>query len=159
MVARHLMFLAAFFVEPHAKAALLSKNVTNVHIDRRTDASKRVDHEPDQGSVSETGNRSCQGLPEAVFGFHPMTGLGFCRWSRNATGHARPSQDWFRRCVQRRANQTAFEPPPALAWPTEWKPREFGALTRPPRESAQYRRAGQYLGRDTSRKSGWMLLA
>ena len=63
------MFLAAFFVEPHAKASLLSKNVTDVHIDRRADASKRVHHEPDKGSVSETGNRGVRDCLKQRSGF------------------------------------------------------------------------------------------
>ena len=48
MMARHLMDLATFFQQPDPKPPPPNGHIFNVHCQRRTDASERVDHQPNQ---------------------------------------------------------------------------------------------------------------
>jgi hypothetical protein len=53
VVARHLVELAALFVEPHPETPLLVEDVSDVQAAGRGDAGEREHHDPDQGTVPQ----------------------------------------------------------------------------------------------------------
>jgi hypothetical protein len=52
VIARHLVMLTAFFVQPHPEATVLPKYVFHPHRDNGTDAREAVEHEADQRLVA-----------------------------------------------------------------------------------------------------------
>ena len=55
VVARHFMFLASFFMQPHPAAAPLDEVVTHLHSDHGADACKGVNHETDESAIAQAG--------------------------------------------------------------------------------------------------------
>lgn len=55
MAGRHFVLLAALLVKPHPAPALLHAVIFDPHSDSSANASKSVDHQPDQRPVAQTG--------------------------------------------------------------------------------------------------------
>lgn len=73
-MARHLMLLAALFLQPYPGAATLHIDILDPHAEGGTDAGEAVDHEPDQGAIAQTGEGGgvdrIQQRPRSVGGQH-----------------------------------------------------------------------------------------
>jgi hypothetical protein len=58
VVARHLVVLAAFFVQAHPQASVLNKDILNFHGEGGADARERIDHEADQRAIARSNVRA-----------------------------------------------------------------------------------------------------
>jgi len=54
-MAGHRMAPSTLLAEPHPEAPVLRKDILDRHTERRTDPGERINHEPDQGLVAQTG--------------------------------------------------------------------------------------------------------
>jgi RNA polymerase sigma-70 factor (ECF subfamily) len=57
VVARHRVPLAALLAEPYPQPAILREHVLDRHAKRRADPGEGIDHEPNQGTVAQSGMR------------------------------------------------------------------------------------------------------
>jgi hypothetical protein len=55
MMARHRMALTALLAQPHPQPAVLRVDILDRHAERRADPGERIDHQPDQGAIAQTG--------------------------------------------------------------------------------------------------------
>ena len=78
----HLVFLAAFFVEPDPAAPALNKEILDPHTDHRAHAGEGVDHQADQRTVAQTGQGSgvdgIEQRPRLVWSEHRRLAFPLC---------------------------------------------------------------------------------